>query len=130
MKNPFQPGDQKFFSHLVTADDAPHFPGGVVHPVYATYALGRDAEWAARLFVLEMKDDTEEGIGTYLHITHHAPAFPGEVVRFCATLKEVDGHRVDCDFVARVGDRLVASGSTGQKILKKDKLESLFKNMR
>ena len=45
-----------------------------VHPFYSTFALGRDVEWACRQFVLEMKEEDEEGIGTFLNITHKSPA--------------------------------------------------------
>ena len=41
---------------------------GLVHTVLSTFALGRELEWAARLFVLEMKSVDEEGIGTELFI--------------------------------------------------------------
>lgn len=120
----------KTFQRVVCANDTAKFDMGEVHPVYATFALGRDAEWVCRLFVLEMKEDHEEGIGTYLNIQHHAPAFIGEEVLFQATIKSVNGHEVIATFEARVGDRLIASGETGQKILKKSKLEEVFKRLR
>ena len=61
MKNPFKSGDQKTYRHRVTEADIARFESGLVHPFYATFALGRDAEWAGRLFVLEMKEEGEEG---------------------------------------------------------------------
>ena len=53
------------------------FGGEVVHEVYATFALARDAEWTTRQFVLDMRDDDEEGIGTFLSIEHKSPALWG-----------------------------------------------------
>ena len=50
------------------------FSGKVVHPVCATFALARDIEWTTRQFVLQMRDDDEEGIGTMLTIDHRSPA--------------------------------------------------------
>ena len=63
MKNLYKIGDQKIFEKTVGAQDIAEFESGTVHNVYATFALGRDAEWSSRLFVLDMKDADEEGIG-------------------------------------------------------------------
>lgn len=126
MKNPFSIGDTKTFMHIVTDEDAARFPSGEVHPVYSTFALARDAEWSGRLFVLEMKDDDEEGIGTAISVVHHSPALIGQEVVFRASLKEIIRHEVTTTFEARVADRLIASGEQQQKILKKEKLKNLF----
>lgn len=129
MINPFQTGDTKTFNKVIEEKDTATFDSGEVHPVYATFALGRDAEWACRLFVLEMKEQDEEGIGTYLHVDHHAPALIGENVCFKAELIRVNGNEVICSYSASVDNRLIASGETGQKILKKTRLEQLFRNL-
>lgn len=126
MKNPFQTGDIKEYRHLVTVADAAKFASGEVHNVYSTFALTRDAEWAGRLFVLEMKEEDEEGIGTAVTVTHYSPALMGQEVLFTATLVEVNKNEVVVDFTATVGERLISSGKTWQKILKKEKLDKLF----
>lgn len=126
MKATFQPGAVKIFQHTVRPADLASFQSGNVHPVYATFALARDAEWACRLFVLDMKDDDEEGIGTMLQIDHKAPAFPNEEVTFKAVLESVKGNEIICSFSATVGERLIAEGRTGQRILRKQKLERIF----
>jgi fluoroacetyl-CoA thioesterase len=125
----FKSGDKKYFTKIVVELDSATFDTGAVHPVYATFALGRDAEWVCRLFVLEMKEEDEEGIGTFLKIEHLSPAVLNSQVIFEATLKAVEGNSVLCSFEARVGDRLIAKGETGQKVLKKEKLEMLFNNL-
>ncbi len=130
MKNPFQIGDTKEYKHLVTEADAAKFASGEVHNVYSTFALTRDAEWAGRLFVLDMKEADEEGIGTAVQVTHHSPALMGQEVLFTATLTEVNKNEVVVDFAATVGDRLISSGKTWQKILKKEKLDKLFEMLR
>ena len=130
MKVPFQPGDTKLYRKLVTAADFARFDDGLVHAVCSTFSLAQAAEWAGRLFVLEMKAEDEEGIGTFLTINHKSPAFEGETVTIVATLKAVNDHEVICSYEARVGDRLVADGETGQKILKKEKLAKLLENIR
>ncbi len=125
MINPFKPGDEQSYNKKVNANELAHFESGEVHDFYATFALAKDAEWVCRLFVLQMKEDDEEGIGTYVNIEHHAPALEGEEVQFTATLTEVHENNVYCTFEAKVGQRLVASGSTGQKVLKKSKLAKI-----
>ncbi|MBC5774875.1 hypothetical protein H8S95_12435 [Pontibacter sp. KCTC 32443] len=126
MHNPFQLGDTKVYQKLVTAADFARFEDGLVHAVCSTFSLAQAAEWAGRLFVLEMKEKDEEGIGTFLTINHKGPAFESETITITATLKEVNGHEVICSYEARVGDRLVADGETGQKILKKEKLAKVL----
>lgn len=130
MMNSFTTGDKKEYRHTVTEADKAVFPSGEVHAVYSTFALSRDAEWAGRLFVLEMKEADEEGIGTGITVTHHSPALIGQEVVFIATLTEVNKNEVVVDYTAHVGDRIVATGKTWQKILKKDKIERLFEGLK
>ncbi|OSZ78057.1 hypothetical protein CAP35_07270 [Chitinophagaceae bacterium IBVUCB1] len=129
MINPFKTGDTKEYRHTVTDADAASFKSGEVHKVYSTFALTRDAEWAGRLFVLEMKEADEEGIGTAVTVTHHSPALIGQEVIFTATLAEVNKNEVVVDFTATVGNRLISSGKTWQKILKREKLDRLFEGL-
>ncbi|MES2617995.1 MAG: hypothetical protein V4613_08950 [Bacteroidota bacterium] len=130
MIHPFKIGDTKFFEKKVTATDLAEFESGNVHKVYATFALGRDAEWSSRLFVLEMKESDEEGIGTFLNITHHSPALLGQTVTFTATISLLEKNKIDCHVLAKVGERLVAECQTGQKIIKKEKLNLLFDSLK
>jgi predicted thioesterase len=115
---------------MVTPADLATFETGNVHPFYATFALGRDVEWACRQFVLEMKDEDEEGIGTFLNITHKSPAILGDEVEIRAMITELHGNTVNCSFVVMVSDRLVAEGTQGQKILKKEKVDRLIAQIR
>lgn len=126
MKNLFTVGDQKSIRKTVTEDDLATFQTGNVHPFYGTFALGRDVEWACRQFVLEMKEEDEEGIGTFLNIQHQSPAILGQTVEIFATIAELYGNTINCSFEVKVGDRIVASGTQGQKILKKEKVERLI----
>ncbi|SFQ72704.1 thioesterase family protein [Hymenobacter arizonensis] len=129
MTNPFHPGDVKTHHYTVRPEDFADFgpdTGGLVHQVLSTFALGREMEWAARLFVLEMKAADEEGIGTELSIQHHAPAFAGETVVLTATFGTLDGPALRCAVEARVGARLVATGHTGQRIVARTRLAARF----
>jgi len=126
MQNPFQLGDQQFYELTVREADTAIFESGQVHPVYATFALARDAEWACRLFVLAMKEPDEEGIGTSISVAHQSPALVGSPISIIATLKTVEQNTVICAYEAYCRERLIAHGEQGQKILKKTKLEQLF----
>ena len=129
MKIIFHKGDIQTFNHKVTVADIASFESGNVHEVYSTFALGRDAEWCTRLFVLEMREADEEGIGTFVNIQHVSPALVGSEVIFTGIYEELNGNHLTCSFEAMVKDRVIAKGTTGQKILKKEKLESLFKSL-
>ncbi len=130
MKNPFAPGDRKTYAHTVTDADVARLPGGLVHAVYSTFALARDAEWASRQFVLEMRETDEEGIGTLVHVAHQSPALVGETVEIVSTLAAVERNEIITPFEAKVGSRIIATGETRQKILKKEKLERLFASLK
>lgn len=126
MKEIFKPGDIKVYTKKVVESDAAAFHGEVLHPVYATFALARDFEWSSRLFFLEMKEEDEEGVGTFLQIEHQSPAQIGEEVLIQATVESLNGNELICIIEARSGERIIATGKTGQKMLKKEKLKKLF----
>lgn len=128
MKAIFKPGDQKQTRYRVKDTDVAAFKGEVVHPVCGTFTLAREIEWATRQFVLKMRDGDEEGVGTMLTVDHHGPAFVGDEIIFIAWVEQINGHELICGYEARVKDRLIASGKTGQKILKRDKISQLFTN--
>jgi predicted thioesterase len=125
----FNEGDHMQFTHTVNEADLASFAAGNVHPVYATFSVARDAEWCCRLFVLEMKEEDEEGIGTFIEVEHCSPALLGNTVVFTATLINQEKNNVICSFEAKVGERLIAKGKQGQKILKRERLEQLFNSI-
>ena len=127
MKRIFAKGDQKIYRKTITDQDLAAFHGEVLHAVYATFALARDFEWSSRLFFIEMKEDDEEGVGTYLEIYHRSPAFAGEEVTITATVDTLEVNELICRVEARVNERLVADGRTGQRMLKKNRLHALQK---
>jgi predicted thioesterase len=129
MKALYKVGDQKTFQKTVDVQDIAQFESGTVHNVYGTFALGRDAEWSSRLFVLDMKEADEEGIGTFLNIDHQSPALIGQTVTFTATITLLEKNSIHCKVIASVDKRVIANCSTGQKIIKKDKLENLFQQI-
>ena len=78
----------------------------------------------------QMKEEDEEGIGTFLNIAHKSPALLGDEVEIRAMLTALEGNSVNCSFVVMVADRLVAEGTQGQKILKKEKVNRLIEQIR
>lgn len=126
VKNLFKVGDKKDYSHKVSCEDFAVFHGKIVHEVYSTFAITRDAEWSSRLFALDMKEEFEEGIGTFVNIAHLAPAFEHEKVLFTATIERLNGNEIICDIEVRTDKRLVAKAKTGQKIIAKQKLHKYF----
>ncbi len=101
-----------------------------MHPLYSTFALGRDVEWACRLFVLEMKEEGEEGIGTYLSIEHVYPAPLGSKVRIEARLEEVKKNEVICSWEAFANGQKIAFGRQGQKIINKAKFDLIIQDIK
>jgi len=128
LKNIFKQGDSKQTRYLVRETDVASFHGKVLHSVCATFTLAREIEWTTRQFVLEMREDDEEGVGTSLTIDHKSPAFVGEEIIFTARVDEINGHELICSYEAKVNERVIASGKTGQKILKQDRIAKIFKN--
>ncbi len=126
MKNLFKEGDLKTFIRKVRPEDTAAFDSGEVHPVYATFCIARDAEWVCRLFVLDMKDEDEEGIGTFISVNHLSSALVSEEVTFEARIKQIQKNEIVCTYTAKCGSRQIAEGENKQKILKKERLEMLF----
>lgn len=112
--------------YRVKSEDVASFNGRVVHTVCSTFTLAREIEWATRQFVLAVREDDEEGIGTFLSIDHKGPAFVGEEIIIEASVDQINGHELICSYIARVGEHVVAVGKTGQKILKREKIAELF----
>lgn len=129
MKSIYKPGDVKVWQKEVQPEDVAAFGGEQVHPVCSTFALGREMEWASRLFVLEMCEEEEEGIGTFLEIRHKTPALVGELLTIEATVAQLQGNELICDIVVKVKDRLIATGRTGQKVLEQRVLNNIFKRL-
>ena len=68
----------------------------------------------------------KEGIGTKLEINHISPALEGEELIINAIVSSLKQHEIICNIEVTVGERVIAKGLTGQKILKKTKLANLI----
>lgn len=126
MKALYKTGDMKVHNKVVEEGDLATFYDQNVHPVCSTFSLSREIEWTSRLFLLEMKEEDEEGIGTLLTIEHISPALLGQRIDIEAKINRLQKNELLCDYIVKVGDRVIARGQTGQKILKKKKIEEIF----
>ncbi len=131
MKNPFQWGDKKIYEYKVQPKDFAAFDEeGLIHPVLSTFTIAKCAEWVCRLFVHEMKEEGEEGVGVMVSVNHHAPALENEIVIFTAELVAVEKNKVICQWNAKVKDRLIASGEQVQKIVMVKKFYETLANLK
>lgn len=115
--------------HVVSEEDLAHFKDERVHNVCSTFALAREVEWTTRQYIYNLREEDEEGIGTMLEIHHHSMALLGEEFIVKAQVEEYEHGELICDFEVVVGDRLVASGKTGQKLLPKEVIDRKFKEI-
>ncbi|MFQ3214545.1 MAG: fluoroacetyl-CoA thioesterase [Marivirga sp.] len=126
----FSKGDLKYHQFTVEEGDFATFTSEAVHQVCSTFALAREIEWSTRLFVKDMLAYDEEGIGTKLNISHVGPAVAGDTVEIIAIFEGITDQEVICSYAAKVGERIVAMGETGQKIIPKEKLQRIFDNLK
>jgi predicted thioesterase len=115
--------------HVVTEADLAHFKYERVHHICSTFALAREIEWTTRQYINRIKDEKHEGIGTMLEVHHQGIALEGEEMVIHAEVESFEHNELICVFEVLVGDRLVASGKTGQKLLPRDVLERKFNEL-
>lgn len=131
MKNPFKIGEKKQYKYKVQSKDFAYFEEeGLIHPVLSTFTIARCAEWVCRLFVHEMKEEGEEGVGVMVSVNHHSPALENEIVIFTAELTDVERNKVVCQWNAKVQERLIASGEQVQKIVNVKKFYETLANLK
>ena len=129
MKNRLAVGEKRLFIHQVGKDDIATFDSGNVHPVCSTFALAKYIEWTSRLFVIDIKKNDEEGIGTMIHIDHKSPAFENQEMQLEATVEAMDKNELMCEVLVTVDGRIIAHARTGQKILKREKINEIFSSL-
>ena len=104
---------------------------GKVHPVYATYWMGKHFEEAGRKLILPHLEDGEGGIGSELEVRHTASALPGMRVTVTATFERQDGRRIYAALraVNELGDE-IGSGHTTQVVLPQARIDENFAALR
>lgn len=129
MKDIIKIGDLKMHEFKVTEDHLATFESGPVHQVCSTFVLAREMEWASRLFILDVCEPHEEGVGTMLQIDHKSPAFVGEEVSLTARVASLAKNELICEIEVSCKGRIVAHGKTGQKIMSRDKITQIFTSL-
>jgi predicted thioesterase len=125
----FRVGDTKEYSAYVTEEKLARFEAGLVHPVLSTFYLAKEAEWCCRLFVLDMLEEGEEGIGVFVSVNHLSPAPLGALVDYRAAVEKIEKNQIDCVYQAFWGQTLIAEGKQVQKIINKAKFEASLKTL-
>ena len=92
--------------------------------------LAREIEWATRRHIFELLHEGEEGIGTHLDIDHSSPAHVGEELVITSQIEDFTNGNLTCRYKVAVGDRTIAEGRTGQKIMPKVIIEKIFSNLK
>jgi len=121
-----RPGVSRFVEFVVDPSMRPIFDGVAVHDVCSTWTLAHYMELAGRRVLTDFLEPHEEGVGSYVSVEHVGPAALGRTVRVTATATQVTDRRLECDVVAAVADRVVATGKTTQNIFPRDVLERIL----
>ncbi|HPF41197.1 MAG TPA: hotdog domain-containing protein [Phycisphaerae bacterium] len=116
MKPELKPGVERDVSFVVTEAMCPAFDDVVVHRVCATWTLVHYMELAGRRVLVDYLEPDEEGVGSRVVCDHLGPAPIGSEVVVRAVATRVTDRILDCDVECRVGDRVVATGMTGQRV--------------
>lgn len=116
-------------TYQIVDTDLASFKGQVIHQVCSTFALAREIEWSSRQFMQHICKEDEEGIGTMLTIDHKSPAVLNETLKITAKAEQFTINELICTYQVKVGKRIVATGKTGQKVLKKSKIEKIFSKL-
>lgn len=100
---------------------------GKLHPVYATYWVGKHFEEVGRKLILPFLEEGEETIGTQLEVKHTASTLVGMKVIITATFIKREGRRLYAEMraVNELGDE-IATGTTTQALLPKEKIDDNF----
>ena len=119
MKPGLAPGASASHRVAVLPDMTPEF---APHPVYSTYRMARDCEWAARLVILPYLEDGEEGVGAGLRLRHGRPAQVGATIVVTATCIRVRSPLVVCRVEASSDGERCGWGVVHQLLLPSDRL--------
>lgn len=119
------PADHTFTMKLrVTPEMTARFFDCEIHPLYATFTIVEHAEYAARCAILPYVEPHEDAVGSAVTIDHTGPAVPGDLVTITATIVEQEGRSIVCSFTVLNGEQQIATGTTTQRVISKEKLNA------
>ncbi|ART76666.1 thioesterase [Sutcliffiella horikoshii] len=102
------------------------FEGELVHPVYSTAMMVYHMEWASRQIILEVLEETEEGMGAEVKVKHLAPATEGTVLTIEATVVGLKKNFIITKVQIFSKDRVIGEGEVTQVILPKSKINAMI----
>jgi predicted thioesterase len=127
MKPGLQPGATGEVTIVVTQAMLAWFEElGIIHPVYATWAMVRHMELASRKVILPFLEAGEDAVGHSVNVTHFAPSPLGARITVRATLTGVEGNRIYCRVEAFNGKEQIGAGETVQVLLPRAQLTQRF----
>ncbi len=100
---------------------------GLVHPVYATWAMVRHMEEASRRLILPYLEPHEDAVGWAVEVVHLAPTPVGMQVVVRATLEKVEGRKVYTRVEAFNRHKKVGEGRHVQALVPRGWLESAYR---
>jgi len=121
--------ESKIHTFKVKEADIAKFNEDVVHRVCSTFTLAREIEFATRQHIFNYLGENEEGIGSMLKIQHISPALVGELVEIQSEVLSFNNGDLLCSYTAKVNQRIVAMGETGQKVINMEKLKEIFSTL-
>lgn len=128
---PIPEGFTQTLTFTVTEAMTVHFEElGKLHPVYATYWMGKHFEEAGRKIILPFLEAGEGGIGSALEVNHTASALPGMQVTVTATFERQEGRRIYATMraVNELGDE-IGTGRTTQVVLPQERIDLGFASL-
>jgi len=106
------------------------FFGSQVHPVLATFAIVEHAEYASRQAIMPFLDRDEDAVGVSVSIDHRSPATVGTIVEVEACVVSVVDASITCNFSVRSGDRLIATGTSVQRMVDRRRFRARIESLR
>ena len=111
----------------VTAEMTASFFDSNIHPIYATFAIVEHAEYISRCLIRGSFALDEDAVGLAVKIEHRGAAPIGTIVTLRARLGEVSGPRITCHVSVTAGDRAIAEVVTEQQVMKRSKVEGMYR---
>lgn len=109
-------GHEQIFDFIVDENMSAIFDQQLIHPVLSTFWLSYYFEYFSRLMIQPYFLPEHNACGAELVVKHHAPAFPADKVSVTIRVTHQTEKFINCEIVACVGERKIATGFTMQYI--------------
>ncbi|KPB06507.1 thioesterase family protein [Bacillus sp. CHD6a] len=126
MKRQLTLGTKHSIQITVTNKMFAQFEGELIHPVYSTAMMVYHMEWVSRQMILEILEETEEGMGAEVKVKHLAPATEGTMLTLEATVVGLKKNFIITKVLIFSEDRVVGEGEVTQVVLPKRKIQTMI----